>query len=115
MRGNIILSLMFFLMALGVLVAFISPINSFLDMAQQSDSLNCRGFIFDGNENHSLSFNSSLNGGNSGSPLACLSLKLFLPYILLVFLIAGIGAVLVGKGGEMFGFGDDGGGDYYGA
>lgn len=102
--GNVIMSLIFFLMALGVMVVFISPINSFLNMAQQSDSLNCQGYIFNGNVNHTLSFNATLNGGNSGSPLACLSLKLYLPYILLVFLIAGISAVLAGKGGDWFGF-----------
>jgi len=55
-------------------------------MAQQSDSLNCKGFIYSGNENHTLSFNSSLHGGASGSPLSCLALKLYLPYIL-VFLL----------------------------
>lgn len=104
-RGNIMLSLLFFIMALGVLVVFISPINAFIDMAQQSDSLNCKGFLFDGNENHTLSYNSSLHGGNSGSPLSCLALKLYLPYILLVFLVAGISSVLGGRGMEIFGAG----------
>jgi len=107
MKGGIILSLMFFLMGLGVMMAFISPINSFLDMAQQSDSLNCRGFIFNGNENHTLSFNSTLHGGDSGSPLSCIALKLYLPYILLVFMIGGISSVLGGRGAELIGIGDD--------
>lgn len=104
-KGNIMLSLLFFIMALGVMVAFISPINEFIDIAQQSDNLNCKGFIFSGNENHSLSWNSTLDGGNSGSPLACLALKLYLPYLLLVFLIGGLAAVLGGKAGEAFGLG----------
>lgn len=103
-RGNIMMSLMIFIMALGVMIAFIGPISDFLDIAQQSDNLNCKGFIFDGNVNHSLSFNETLNGGNSGNPLACLSLKLYLPYILLVFLIGGLAAVLGGKA-DIFGFG----------
>ena len=107
MRGGIILSLMFFLMGLGVMIAFISPINSFLDMAQQSDGLNCKGYIFSGNENHTLSFNSSLHGGNSGSPLACIALKLYLPYILLVFMIGGISSVLGGRGAEIMGMDDE--------
>ena len=104
-KGNIMLSLLFFLMALGVLVVFISPMNDFLDIMQQSDNLNCRGFIYNGNENNTLSFNSSLDGGASGDPLACLALKLYLPYILLVFLVGGLMAVLGNKAGEMFGFG----------
>ena len=104
-KGNIMLSLLFFIMALGVMVAFISPINSFLDLAQQSDSLNCKGFIYDGDSTHTLSFNSTLDGGASGSPMACLSIKLYLPYILLVFLIAGLMAVLGGKAGNLVGVG----------
>ncbi len=104
MRGGIILSLLFFLMGLGVMIAFISPMNSFLDLAQQSDALNCKGFIFGGNENHSLSFNSSLHGGASGNALACITLKLYLPYILLVFMIGGISSVLGGRGAELMGF-----------
>lgn len=102
-KGNIMLSLLYFIMALGVMVAFISPINSFLDIAQQSDNLNCKGFIYNGDSTHALSFNDTLDGNQSGSPLACLSLKLYLPYILLVFLIGGIMAVLSNKAGEMFG------------
>ncbi|MFW6173668.1 MAG: hypothetical protein ACOC5T_07985 [Elusimicrobiota bacterium] len=102
-KGNIMLSLLFFIMALGVMIVFISPINDFLDIAQQSDNLNCKGFIFNGDANHTLSYNSTLHGGNSGSPLSCLALKLYLPYILLIFLIGGLAAVLAGKGSELMG------------
>lgn len=101
-QGNIMLNLMFFILGLGVLIAFISPINSFLNLAMQSDSLNCNGYIYEGNVNHTLSFNSSLHGGASGSPLACLALKLYLPYILLIFLIGGIAAVLANRSENLF-------------
>ena len=103
-KGNIMISLLIFILSLGVVIAFISPINSFLDMAQQSDSLNCNGYIANGNVNDTLSFNSSLHGGSSGSPISCLALKLYLPYILLVFLVGGIAAVLGGKS-NISGFG----------
>jgi hypothetical protein len=93
---------MFFILGLGVLIAFISPINSFLNMAQQSDSLNCYGYIYNGDVNNSLSFNASLNNGNSGSPLACLALKLYLPYLLLIFLIGGMSAVLANRSENLF-------------
>lgn len=104
-RGNVMLSLLFFIMALGVLVVFISPMSAFMDIMQQSDSLNCKGFIFNGNVNHSLSYNSTLDGGASGDPLSCLALKLYLPYILLVFLVAGVSSVLSGKAGDWLGMG----------
>jgi len=100
-KANIMMSLLFFIMGLGVLIAFISPINSFLNMAQQSSALNCQGYIANGNVNDTLSFNSSLNGGSSGSPIGCLALKLYLPYILLVFLIGGVAAVLSGKSEQL--------------
>lgn len=102
-QGNIMLSLLFFIMALGVLVAFIGPINDFLDIAQQSDNLNCKGFIYNGDSTHTLSFNDSLHNNASGSPLACIALKLYLPYILLVFLIGGLSSILGGRAGEAFG------------
>jgi len=95
------MSLLFFVMSLGVVIAFISPINSFLDMAQQSSALNCKGYVANGNVNDTLSFNSSLHDGSSGSPLSCLALKLYLPYILLIFLIGGIAAVLSGKSEQL--------------
>ena len=107
-KGNIMLSLLFFVMSLGVMIAFISPINDFLDIAQQSDNLNCYGYIYNGNVNHTLSCNGSLNNNQSGSPLACLALKLYLPYILLVFLIGGITAVLGNRAEEMFGIPQEG-------
>lgn len=103
-RGqNIMLGLLFFIMSLGVMIAFISPLNDFIDLAQQSDSLNCKGYIYNGDVNHALSFNSTLDGGQSGSPLACLALKLYLPYILLAFLIGGLASVLGGRGGDLIG------------
>jgi len=100
--SNIMLNLMFFILSLGVMVAFISPMNTFLNMAQQSDALNCDGYIYDGNANHTLSFNETLNGGASGSPLGCIALKLYLPYILLIFLIGGISAVLANRSENLF-------------
>lgn len=105
-KANIMLNLLFFTMAVAVVVMFISPLKTFVDIAQQSDSLNCRGFIFNGNVNNSLSFNSSLNGGASGDPLSCLAIKLYLPYILLTVLIAGVAKLLYSKS-ESFITGED--------
>jgi len=100
------LGLLFFIMALGVMIVFISPINEFIDMASESSSLNCKGYVANGNPSDVLSFNSTKDGGSSGSPMACLALKLYLPYLLLVFLIAGLSAVLAGKGMDWFGMGE---------
>lgn len=103
-KGNIMMSLLFFIMALGVMIAFIGPINEFTGIAMQSDNLNCNGYIYNGDSTHTLSYNGSLNNNQSGSPIGCLAIKLYLPYILLVFLIGGFSSVLGNKAGEMFGF-----------
>ena len=100
-KGNVMINLLFFIMGLGVLIMFISPINEFIDMAMWSSNLNCKGYIYDSNVSHSLSFDNASNGGASGSPIACLALKLYLPYILLVFLIGGVTAVLGGKSEQL--------------
>jgi len=102
-KGNIMINLLFFIIGLGVLIAFISPINEFIDEAQTSQNLNCKGFIYNGDNSSTLSFNATANAGASGSPIACLTLKLYLPYILLVFLIGGLAGVLGGKTEQFFG------------
>ena len=113
-RGNLIIGLMVFLMGLVIMIIFISPIKAMIDIAQQPSFLNCKGYIFDGNVNSPFSFNATLNNNNSGSPLTCLVFKLYLPYLLLIFLIAGLSSVLSNRAEEMF-FGKGGlGQDQYG-
>ena len=96
------MNLLVFMMALAVMVMFISPMKTFLDIAQQSDMLNCPGYIHNGVVNATLSYNSSLNADR----LPCLAIKLYLPYIFLVFLIAGVGRLLYDKGLDFFGGGE---------
>lgn len=93
-KGNIMINFLYFTMAVAVVVMFISPIKTFVDMAQQSDNLNCKGYIYEGNANNTLSFNATMNGGASGSPTSCLAIKLYLPYLLLVVLVAGVAKLL---------------------
>ena len=100
-KGNVMMNLLFFIMGLGVMIAFIGPIGDFIDIAQQSDNLNCKGYIYDSNVTHTLSYNNLTHGGASGSPTACLAIKLYLPYLLLVFLIGGVAAVLGGKSNQL--------------
>lgn len=89
----IIIQLLFLFMTIAVLVAMIPALNSILNIAQQSDYLNCQGYVFDGNANNTLSYNSSL----ASNTLACLSIRLYLPYIILVVLIGGVSKLLVDR------------------
>jgi hypothetical protein len=107
--ASIMLGLMGFMFGLAIVTIFISPISSMLDIQRQSDNLNCKGYIHNGlNESNSnLAFNSTLDGGNSGDPLACLFTKLYVVYLMAGFLFGGLGAILGGRGAELFGLGNN--------
>lgn len=93
-KGQVIMiQLLLFVMTIAVLVALIPALNSLLNTAQQSDSLNCQGYYYNGNPNHTLSYNSSL----ASNTLACLSIRLYLPYIILLVLIGGASKLLVDR------------------
>lgn len=99
-KGNIMLNLLFFMMALAILIVFISPLKSFINMANGNDALNCKGYIDEdangplGSTYQNASYDSSKNTDN----LSCLAIKLYLPYLFMVFLIAGVGKLLYDKG-----------------
>ena len=97
-KGNVMINLLLFLMGLGVLVVFIAPMNAFIGIAQGSNSLNCKGYIdSDATNAGNYSYNSSI----ATDSLSCLAIKLYLPYILLVFLVGGLLKVLYDKGSDV--------------
>ena len=88
-----IINLLFLLMVVAVMVALIPQFNILLNQAQQSDYLNCKGYYYNGDVNNTLSYNVSL----PSNTLACLGITLYLPYIVLAVLIAGVARVLMGR------------------
>jgi beta-lactamase regulating signal transducer with metallopeptidase domain len=93
-RGQMIMiNLLFLLMTIAVLVALIPALNAILNIAQQSDNLNCSGYKLNGIANDSLSYNNSL----PSNTLACLAIDLYLPYIILVVLIGGVTKLLANR------------------
>ena len=96
----IIINLLFLFMTIAVTVALIPAIKSVLDISKQSDNLNCAGFKYNGDENHRLSYNSSLETDAT----SCLAIALYLPYIILVVLIGGVTKLLYDRtagGGQL--------------
>jgi hypothetical protein len=89
-------------MVIAVMVALIPALNTMLNNSQQSDGLNCNGYINAGNVNNSLSYNSSL----ATNTLACVAIRLYLPYLILVILVGGVTKLLMGRvaGGETAAF-----------
>jgi hypothetical protein len=93
-RGQMIMiNLLFLLMTIAVLVALIPALNSILNIAQQSDGLNCSGYKYNGNSSDPLSYNITL----PSNTLACLAIDLYLPYIVLAVLIGGVSRLIAGR------------------
>lgn len=90
----IMINMLFLFMTLAVFVAMIPALSSILNMAQQSDALNCRGYIDPyATATSNLSYNASL----PTNTLACLSIDLYLPYIVLAVLIGAVSKLLYGR------------------
>lgn len=69
-------------------------------MAQGSNNLNCGGYI---DANARTAQNYSYNSSKNSETLTCLSIQLYLPYLVLVFLVAGVFKLLYDRGTDMFG------------
>lgn len=83
------------------LAAMIPGLVEVIDQAQNSQSLNCVGYVYNGNINNSLSYNATIG---TKSSMGCLAIKLYIPYIVLGVLIGIVALVLYGRsqagGGE---------------
>jgi len=88
-----IINLLFLVMTIAVMVALIPQLTTLLNMSQQSDYLNCKGYSYNGNPNSVYSYNASLKSNT----LACISVDLYLPYIVMAVLIAGVSRVILGR------------------
>ena len=97
----VIINMLFLIMALAVLIGLVPAIRSLTDIAKQSDNLNCPGFDYDKSGTigtNVLDYNSSL----ASETLGCIAFNLYLPYIVLVVLIAGVTKLMVSQGGMAF-------------
>jgi len=88
------INLLMLFIAVTFLVALIPAFVELQDMAQQSTSLNCVGYSYYGNANHTLSYNSTIG---TKSSIGCMAIKLYIPYIVLGVLIAGVAIIFYGR------------------
>ena len=92
-RGQMIMiNLLFLLMTIAVLVALIPALSDMLSISQQSDGLNCLGYVHNGDTGNVLSYNASMETNS----LACLAINMYLPYIVLAVLIMAVSGLLAG-------------------
>ena len=96
-----IINILFLVMTIAVLIGLIPAMRSILDVAKQSDNLNCPGFDYDSSGTvgtNTLDYNSSL----ASETLACIAINLYLPYIILVVLIAGVTKLMISQSSPTF-------------
>ncbi len=92
----IIFNLMMLVMTILVLTAFIPVLRTTLDNARHQDALNCASNINKCETNPtSPCYNSSLSKETTG----CLALDLYIPYIVMIILIVGVGYLFTRGGG----------------
>ena len=87
-------NLLMLFIAVTFLVALIPAFVEMQDMAQQSTSMNCVGYIYNGDADSTLSYNATIG---TKSSIGCMAIKLYLPYIVLGVLIAGVAIIFYGR------------------
>lgn len=88
------MNLLILFIAVTFFVALIPGFSEILGMAQNSQSLNCVGYVYNGDPGNVLSYNATIG---TQSSIACLAIKLYLPYIALGVLIAGVAMIFYGR------------------
>jgi len=86
------INLLMLFIAVTFLVALIPAFVEMQDMAQQSTSLNCVGYT--NTEDATLSYNATIG---TKSSIGCMAIKLYIPYIVLGVLIAGVAIIFYGR------------------
>ena len=87
-------NLLMLFITITFLIALIPGFVQMQDMAQQSDQMNCVGYLHQGNSGATLSYNATIG---TKSSIGCMAIKLYLPYIVLGVLIAGVAMIFYGR------------------
>lgn len=96
-KGNLLdlpVNLLMLFIAITFLVALIPAFAEMQDMAQQSTSLNCVGYKYNGDATNALSYNATIG---TRSTIGCMAIKLYIPYIVLGVLVAGVAILFYGN------------------
>jgi hypothetical protein len=96
-KGNLMslpINLLMLFITITFLVALIPGFVEMQDLAQQSDNLNCVGYKYNGDANNAYSYNATIG---TKSSIGCMAIKLYIPYIVLGVLIAGVALIFYGR------------------
>lgn len=87
-------NLLMLFISITFLIALIPGFVEMQDIAQQSDGLNCVGYVDNGNTTNVLSYNATIG---TKSSIGCMAIKLYIPYIVLGVLVAAVAMIFYGK------------------
>lgn len=94
---HLMIALIMGFMAIAMLVALIPGFTDILDVAKQSDGLNCKGYVYNGDPTNALSYNATIG---TKSNIACLGISLYLPYLVLAVLLGVVMYILYDKSSQ---------------
>lgn len=92
--GSVVVGILFAFIAITMAIMFLPGLTSVVDMGKDSSSLNCVGYVHNGNVNDPLSYNATIG---TKSTIGCLGLTFILPYFILGVLVAAVGMIIFGK------------------
>ena len=98
-KGQVlIINLMFVFMAIAVLMGMMSAFREVLDDARGSASLNCKSTLRVCGVQAEPCYNSSIEA----ETLACTMLDLYIPYLVMVVLVAGVAKLMANRVMDQF-------------
>ena len=99
-RGSLMdlpVNLLVLFISITFLIALLPAFTEMQDMAQQSSSMNCAGYAYNGDAGNVLSYNATLAAGGHTSTIGCLAIKMYVPYLVLGVLISSVAMIFYGR------------------
>jgi len=96
---GLLLGLIMGVVVVMILIMFIPSLTEMLDTAQNSQGLNCVGYIDTVMADGNYSYNASIGQKSS---MACMGIKMYLPLLILIVLIGVITKILYDKGTDQY-------------
>ena len=90
-------NLLMLFIAITFLVALIPAFVEMQNMAQEQENLNCHGYVAYTSTGAVDTVRSANDSRASNSTIGCMAIKLYLPYIVLGVLIAGVAMIFYGR------------------
>jgi hypothetical protein len=92
--GGLMVGILFAFMAITIAMMLLPGFVSVIDVGRDSSTLNCVGYVHNGNVNDPLSYNATIG---TKSTIGCLAVTFIIPYFIIGVLAAAVGMILYNK------------------